>query len=220
MEAIRTLVLSIAGFTIITGAKPGWEEGEMGVSSTDSILSSPRSRLRSVGLMSLTLMLAAVVSGVLYQNFVLARERRANHMPGHLFDVGGFRMHIFCAGRQSPTVILDSGLGDSYIAWQNVQLEIAKFVEVCSYDRAGMGYSDPSSRPRTSRVFAEELHDLLLAAGLPPPYILVGHSMAGFNVRLYAAQYRHEVAGMVLVVASHPNQLERFPPALHAMNAS
>src|SRR5262249_7050589 len=98
--------------------------------------------------------------------------------------------------------------------------EIETFAQVCSYDRAGMGYSEPSSRPRTSGVFAEELHELLHQAGLSAPYLLVGHSMAGFNVRLFAALYPSEVAGMVLVDASHPYQLERFPTALHAMSPS
>jgi pimeloyl-ACP methyl ester carboxylesterase len=166
------------------------------------------------------LIVAAMVSGALYQNVLLARERRAHPMPGELIDVGGYRMHIHCTGRGTPPVILDSGLGDSYISWQNVQLEIAKFVQVCSYDRAGMGYSEPSPRRRTSRVFAEELHRLLHGAGIAPPYVLVGHSMAGYNVRLYADLYRSEMAGMVLVDGSHPDQLKRFPPALHAMDAN
>lgn len=139
-------------------------------------------------------------------------------MPGKRVDVGGFRMHIYCTGHGTPTVILDSGLGDSYVEWQAVQPEIARYIRVCSYDRAGMAYSDPGRRPRTSRVFAEELHALLHSAGVLPPYILVGHSMAGFDVRIYAALYPPEVAGMVLVDASHPDQLRRFPPALHAMN--
>lgn len=92
------------------------------------------------------------------------------------------------------------------ISWRKVQPEIGKFVSVYSYDRAGLGYSEPSPRPRTSRVFAEELHELLNAAGVAPPYILVGHSFAGFNVRLFASRYRSETAGMVLVDSGHPDQ--------------
>lgn len=139
-------------------------------------------------------------------------------MPGKRIDVGGFKMHIYCTGHGAPAVILDSGLGDSYMSWQIVQPKIAKFTQVCSYDRGGMGYSDRSPHPRTSRAFAEELHQLLRGAGIPSPYILVGHSMAGLTVRLYAALYPSEVAGMVLVDASYPYQLQRFPPALHAMS--
>ena len=192
----------------------------MVVNSADDRTPSRAGRwLRFAAGASITLTLLAVISGIVYQNLLLARDRRANPMPGQLIDVGGFKMHIDCTGQGTPVVILDSGLGDSYIWWQDVQPEIGKFVKVCSYDRAGMGYSEASSRPRTSRVFAEELHQLLHAAGIPPPYVLVGHSMGGYDVRLYASLYRTEVAGMVLVDASHPEQLKRFPPGLHAMNA-
>ena len=115
-------------------------------------------------------------------------------------------------------VVLDSGLGDSYVSWMKVQPQIAKFTRVCSYDRAGLGYSDNSPLPRTSKVMAEELHTLLHNAGVDPPYILVGHSMGGYNVRLFASLYRSEVAGMVLVDSSHPEQEKRFPQALNDMD--
>jgi pimeloyl-ACP methyl ester carboxylesterase len=174
----------------------------------------------ATGLLLLVFVLAVV--GILYQNISEARDRRFNPMAGHRVTVDGRRMHIDCEGSPSdgPTVILDSGLGDSYISWRKVQPEIAKFVRVCSYDRAGIGYSDPSSRPRTTRVIAEELHALLQAASVAPPYVLVGHSMGGYDVRLYASLYRNEVAGMVLVDASHPDQENRFPPELNNMKGS
>jgi hypothetical protein len=121
--------------------------------------------------------------GMIYENIFEARDRRFNPMPGKRFDAGGYKMHIDCTGEGSPTVILDSGLGDTYVSWRKVQPQIAKFARVCSYDRAGLGYSDSSSQPRTSKVIATELHALLQAAGIAPPYVLVGHSMAGFNVR-------------------------------------
>jgi pimeloyl-ACP methyl ester carboxylesterase len=165
------------------------------------------------------LVLLLAVAGFLYENISEARDRRFNSMAGKLVDVGGFKMHIDCTGEGSPTVILDSGLGDSYISWRKVQPQIAKFTRVCSYDRAGLGYSDSSSRPRTSQVMAEELHALLQAASIAPPYLLVGHSMGGYDVRLYASLYRKEVAGMVFVDASHPDQEKRFPPALKSLHA-
>src|SRR5580700_3316653 len=170
------------------------------------------------GLMAFVVALA--LAGMIYQNIFEARDIRFNPMLGRRFDVGGYKMHIDCTGEGTPTVILDSGLGDSYISWRKVQPEIAKFVRVCSYDRAGIGYSDPSSRPRTSRVIAEELHALLQAASVASPYVLVGHSMGGYDVRLYASLYRNEVAGMVLVDASHPDQENRFPPELNNMKGS
>src|SRR5215831_3638477 len=176
----------------------------------------PRRILR--GLVILVLLLAG--AGFLYQNISEARDRRFNRMAGQLIDVNGRKVHINCTGQGNPTVILDSGLGDKYLSWQKVQPEIAKFVPVCSYDRAGIGYSDASSQPRTSRVLASELHELLQAAHIPPPYILVGHSMGGYDVRVYAAMYRSEVAGMVLVDASHPDQENRFPAELKSMEGS
>jgi pimeloyl-ACP methyl ester carboxylesterase len=169
------------------------------------------------GLLALALFLAA--AGAIYENICEARDRRFNPMAGRRFDVGGFKMHIDCTGEGSPTVILESGLGDTYLSWRKVQPQIAKFTRVCSYDRAGLGYSEPSSQPRTSKVIAGELHALLQAAGIAPPYVLVGHSVGGFNVRLYASLYPTEVAGMVLVDASHPAQLDRLPPGIKDMHA-
>jgi pimeloyl-ACP methyl ester carboxylesterase len=168
----------------------------------------------------LLFVLALAAAGFLYENISEARDRRFNPMPGRLVDVGGRKMHIDCSGEGAPVVVLDSGLGDTYISWRKVQPEIAKVTRVCSYDRAGLGYSDPSSQPRTSRVIAEELHALLRTANVAPPYVLVGHSMGGFDVRLYASLYRSEVAGMVLVDASHPDQENRFPPELKDMEKS
>jgi len=170
------------------------------------------------GLLAFVVLLAA--AGFLYQNISESRDRRFNPMPGHLVEAGGLRMHIYCAGQGSPAVILDAGLGDTYVSWRKVQPQIAEFTRVCSYDRAGLGYSDSSSRPRTSKVIAEELHTLLQAAGIAPPYVLVGHSMGGYDVRVHASVYRSEVAGMVLVDASHPDQENRFPPELRNMNRS
>jgi pimeloyl-ACP methyl ester carboxylesterase len=128
-----------------------------------------------------------------------------------LVDIGGYRMHIDCVGQGSPTVVLDAGLSDSSLSWYKVQPKIARFATVCSYDRAGLGWSDPSPKPRTSRVFAEELHTLLQNANVHPPFVLVGHSMGGFDVRIYASMYRSEVVGMVLVDSAHPDIAKRLP---------
>jgi pimeloyl-ACP methyl ester carboxylesterase len=160
-----------------------------------------------------------IVAGNLYQLVSLGHDRQTYPMPGRLVDVGGYRMHLYCIGEAGPTVVLDSGLGDSFVEWKRVQGEVSTFARVCSYDRAGMGYSDWSPQARNSAFFARELHELLHRASISPPYILVGHSMAAFNIRLYASFYPNDVAGLVFVDGSHPDQLERFPPALHAMNA-
>ena len=165
-------------------------------------------------------LLIAALAGFIYENVSEARDRRFNPMPGRLVEVDGHKMHILCTGQGGPTVVLDSGLGDSFVSWRKVQPQIAEFTRVCSYDRAGLGYSEPRDEPRTSRVMASQLHALLQAANIEPPYILVGHSMAGYDVRLYANAYPSEVVGMVLVDASHPDQENRFPLELKAMEGS
>jgi pimeloyl-ACP methyl ester carboxylesterase len=175
---------------------------------------------RRMILLLLAFLLLLAVAGFLYENISEARDRRFNPLEGRLLDVGGHTMHIDCTGEGSPTVILDSGLGDSYLSWRKVQPEIAKFTRVCSYDRAGLGYSEPSSQPRTSKVIAEELHALLQAASVSPPYVIVGHSMGGYDVRVYTSRYRNEIVGMVLVDASHPDQENRFPAELKNMEGS
>lgn len=181
---------------------------------------SPQPWPRQVLFAFLIFVLAAAAAGFLYENIFEARDRRFNPMPGHRFDVGGFKMHIDCTGEGSPAVILESGLGDTYISWRKVQPQVAKLTRVCSYDRAGLGYSDPSPHPRTSENFAQELHALLKAAGVAPPYVLVGHSLGGFGVRIFTSLYRNEVAGLVLVDSSHPDQVNRLPPAIKDLDGS
>jgi pimeloyl-ACP methyl ester carboxylesterase len=188
------------------------------MSEADLVSAQPRPWLRMIGRITLGFVILLAIAGFLYENISEARDRRFHPMPGGLIGVGGYRMHVDCTGQGSPTVVLDSGLGDSYISWHKVQPQIALFTRVCSYDRAGLGYSDSSPQPRTSKVMAEELHAVLQNAGISPPYILVGHSMGGYNIRLFASIYRSEVAGMVLVDSSHPGQEKRFPQALNDLD--
>src|SRR4051794_24174093 len=102
-------------------------------------------------------------------------------------DIGGCRLNMLVMGRGSPAVVLDSGLGDTIGAWKLVQPQVAEFATVIAYDRAGLGLSDPAPlEPRTSAQLARELHKALHAAGIKPPYILVGHSAGGFHARLFA----------------------------------
>ncbi len=190
------------------------------MNETPTALVPGRQWLHRIALGALALVVVLAVAGFLYENISEARDRRFNAMAGRMVDVGGRRMHIDCTGQGSPAVILESGLGDSFVSWRKVQPQIANFTRVCSYDRVGLGYSDSSPLPRTSDVIAKELHALLHAAGVSPPYILVGHSMGGFDVRLYTSLYRSEVGGMVLVDSSHPDQENRFPPELKNLEGS
>ncbi len=134
--------------------------------------------------------------------------------PGRLVDVGGWRLHLNCAGtarRSGPTVILEAGAGDFSVDWSLVQPGVARFARVCSYDRAGSGWSDLGPHPRTMHQIVFELHTLLGKAGEPPPYVLVGHSRGGWLVRLYQKMYPADVAGMVLVEAGGDNPWRKTP---------
>lgn len=134
--------------------------------------------------------------------------------PGRLIDVGGFNLHIQCNGAGQPTVLLEAGLGGVSLEWANIQAELAHTQRVCSYDRAGMGWSDAGPMPRTSGEVVTELHELLNKAGEQGPFVLVGHSIGGYSAQLFAARYPALSAGLVLIDSSHPEQIERFaaPP--------
>lgn len=156
--------------------------------------------------------LAAI--GATYQIIATELDQRAYPPAGQRVDVGGYQMHLYCTGAnvdRSPTVILETGLGSTSSAWALVQPGVAKATRVCSYDRAGMGWSDPSPGPRDAQHIAEELHALLQNAAVPDPYVLVGWSYGGLYVREYAGQYGDEVAGLVLLDSSHPDQWTSTP---------
>ena len=130
--------------------------------------------------------------------------------PQHLVDVDhGRRLNLYCRGSGSPTIIFDAGLGESTSTWGLVQPRLAKKTRTCSYDRAGLGFSDPTDHPGTTLNIADDLHRLLQAAHIAPPYILVGHSSAGMNVRVFADRYPTEVVGLVLIDPSHEDQSQR-----------
>jgi pimeloyl-ACP methyl ester carboxylesterase len=143
--------------------------------------------------------LAAV--GASYEAIAAGGDAKAYPPPGRLVDVGGYSLHIQCVGTGSPAVVLESGLGGMSLDWSLVQKEMGQTTQVCAYDRAGMGWSDPGPQPRTPSQIARELHTLLANAGISGPYVLVGHSVGGKNVRMFALQHPEQVAGMVLVDA-------------------
>jgi pimeloyl-ACP methyl ester carboxylesterase len=173
------------------------------------------------GLMGLfVLVVLTAVVGASYQALGNRADARRFPQPGKSVSLGPAFDNLFlsidCRGQGSPTVILDSGLGVPAVGWNPVQTEVAKFTRVCSYDRAGYGWSGATTFPRTSTEIVKELHALLEAANEKGPYILVGHSFGGFNVRVYNGRYSNEVSSMVLADASHEDQEARMPPAIQA----
>lgn len=161
----------------------------------------------------LLLILLAAVSGGAYQSISSQRELVTNPAPGQLIDIGGYRLHIFCTGAGAPAVILDNGLGGSFLGWGYVQPEVAKFARVCSFDRAGMGFSDSGPTPRTSTRIASELHAVLDRIGMQEPVVLVGASFGGLAMRVFASEYQDRSAALVLVDASHEDQAARYAAA-------
>jgi len=150
-----------------------------------------------------TLALPALV-GTVYQAIGTWRDRRYFPPPGRLVRVNGRRMHINVTGEGTPTVVFESGMGASCLSWTLVQPQVAQFTRAVSYDRAGHGRSDPVHEPLTARQIAQELSTLLDAAGVPGPYVLVGHSFGGYVIRMFAHLHHDKVAGMVLVDSLHP----------------
>ena len=146
-----------------------------------------------------------------YQAAGEARDRRRRQPPGRLVDVGGYRLHILCAGHGTPAVVIIPALGATVDDWREVQRRTAGETTVCVYDRAGLGYSDSPPRHRTARRMAEELHALLQGAGIAPPYVLAGHSLGGLVTRVFTRLYPEEVAGVALIDASHPDMQQRIP---------
>lgn len=136
---------------------------------------------------------------------------------GQLVDLGGYRLHLACQGEASPTVVMEAAIGETGLLWSLVQPGVAQTTRTCVYDRAGLGWSDPSPRPRTAAVMVEELHTLLATAEVPGPYVLVGHSFGGLLVRRYAARHPQEVAGLVLVDSAHEDQYRRAPTEIREL---
>jgi pimeloyl-ACP methyl ester carboxylesterase len=162
--------------------------------------------MEAVGIAIVTALIAIVLAGQ------LARRRLAGRYPstGRLVDIGGYRLHIDVRG-SGPTVVLEGGTWVPGAAWAHIQRELASTARVVTYDRAGLGWSDRSPKPRTADVMADELHELLVRAEVPAPYVLVGHSFGGTVVRVFAHRHPGLVAGIVLLDGAHEDQFRRAP---------
>jgi pimeloyl-ACP methyl ester carboxylesterase len=158
-----------------------------------------RAILSSIAFVFLAIGLSSGINALL-----LHRERAS--MPGRRYTVNGHRMRIECTGSGSPTLVLDAGLGNDGLIWSAVQPTLSQTTQVCSYDRAGMGWSDPVPPPRDADRIAAQLHGLLQAAGVTGPIVLMGHSIAGIYIRDYASHYPEQVRGLIFVDASTPLQ--------------
>jgi pimeloyl-ACP methyl ester carboxylesterase len=155
--------------------------------------------------------------GVIYQAQSVAHDRALYPPPGDMIDVGGYHLHMHCAGEGSPTIVVESGTGTWSLMWFHLLPELAERSRTCLYDRAGYGWSEASGQPHTASNSADDLRAVLTQAEIAPPYVLVGHSYGGWVVRLFHDRYPHEVAGLVLVDSGHHEQWERLPAAFGAV---
>ena len=158
-------------------------------------------------------MLLAGTISTSYQRLADSRDRRRYPPPGRLVDIGGRRLHLLEMGTRSPTVVIVPALAESVLGWIRIQRALADDMRVALYDRAGIGWSEePPRGPRPFSAMADELHDLLKAAEIPGPYLLVGHSIGGIVSRQLTSRYPGEVCGLVLVDSSHEDQVRRADP--------
>jgi pimeloyl-ACP methyl ester carboxylesterase len=141
---------------------------------------------------------------------VRAASAEAERIDGR-FDVGGRSIRLACQGAGSPVVVIDAGMGTAPVedpGWRGIAARVAPVTRVCLYDRAGLGGSDPSPKaPRTSRDAVADLQAALHRAGVPGPYLLVGHSLGGLHAQVFANDHPSDVAGLVLVSSTHPDQM-------------
>jgi pimeloyl-ACP methyl ester carboxylesterase len=167
-----------------------------------------RRRARFLLKILVSMLLLLTIAGVAYEQSGRRWDKQRFRQIGRSVDIGGRSLNIYCSGDGSPTVVLESAVG---YRWTPIQREVATFTRACWSDRAGYGWSDPGPTPRTSAAIASDLHALLRAAAVPPPYVLVGASFAGFPVRVFAGRHLSDVAGVVLVDAVHEDRYGREP---------
>jgi pimeloyl-ACP methyl ester carboxylesterase len=166
--------------------------------------------IRRVGLGLVCVVLLVALAGAAYEALGRRRAARDFPAPGKLVDIGGRRIQIDCRGSGAPTVVFEDGLdvGGS-VSWSGVHDSVARFTRACAYSRAGIMWSDPKSGPQIGKSVAEDLQATLSKSGEKPPYVLVGHSLGGPYAMIYTKYFGPEVAGLVFVDASHPEQVKR-----------
>jgi pimeloyl-ACP methyl ester carboxylesterase len=162
-------------------------------------------------LVGLFLFLGLIVYLLVKESVTRNTYRAEYPPPGQMVNIGTHSIHLYCVGSGSPTVVFESDL-DQYgsLSWVPVQERIGELTRACSYDRAGILWSEPWSLPRDGETIADELSAVLDTAGEEGPYILVGHAFGGAYIRIFAGKYPDDVCGMVLIESSHPEMLTRF----------
>lgn len=178
-------------------------------------------RLRRTLIIATACLMFLMLAGATYQGAATAFERRQFPHPGELVDVGGHQLHIYCTGQGSPTVVLEAPAAGMSTAWGWVQPEVAQLTRVCSYDRAGLGWSEAGGEPYDPASVPEELHTLLQGAQVQPPYVVAGQGLGAVFASLYAARFGADVVALVLVDPPAPNiDASQLSPMMRLVDAS
>lgn len=193
------------------------------MSTTTSTTAAPANHSKSRGQVRLwlergvigmaTVILSLAGFGLIYQTIAVRNDRRIYTPPGRMVDIGDRRLHLVVMGEDTgrPTVILEAGMASFSSNFHWIQSDLSATTQVVAYDRAGLGWSDPAPEPQDAQQSARDLHAALQTAGIRLPYVLAGHSYGGLVVRAFTELYPDEVAGMVLIDASHPDQWAHIP---------
>ena len=174
-------------------------------------------RVFSILLAALVLLVSLTFAAGFLIESTRMRRLASYPRPGASYNIDGYDTHVICTGAGSPTIVLEAGLGDDFLSWRRVQPALSTVTRVCSYDRAGYGWSAARPGPRDTDHVSEELHALLVEAHIDGPIVLMGHSAGGLFIRRYATRYPQGIVGMVFVDSSTPTQFERLPEEMRGV---
>ena len=180
-------------------------------------MTTPKKILAIAAITVASLVVVLLIAGTAYNALSLRKLRSAAHPPGEIYQVDGYDVHLVCSGEGSPTVMLDTGLGDDFTTWLKVQPALSTVTRVCSFDRSGFGASAMTPRPHDADTLAAQLHDLVRVADIDKPFVLAGHSISGLYLRAYAGHYRNDLAALVFIDGATPRQDDRVPKSLVAI---
>jgi pimeloyl-ACP methyl ester carboxylesterase len=170
----------------------------------------PRRIIRWTAIAAVCCFLALLLLAI--WNLAAAKWQHArNPVPGSFYAVEGRQMHIYCSGAGSPTIVIEAGLGSDWLGWQGVQPQLAQLTRICTYDRSGLGWSEPRPGKHDAETIVRQMHTLLDEAGVARPFVFVGHSAGGLFAREYAREYPSEIAGVVMADSASPHQIDDLP---------
>jgi pimeloyl-ACP methyl ester carboxylesterase len=200
-NADRSGIVAVVGLVIVTGMDQPAKRRDRGIAAL-----TPAIVLGAVALFGIV-----IVAGGFLVETVRMHQLKSYSPPGLTYRIDRYDVHLVCTGTGSPTIVLEAGLGDDFLSWRRIQPALSGVTRVCSYDRAGYGWSAPRPGPRDTNHVAPELHTLLTQAGIEGPVVLMGHSAGGLFIRKYATLYPQGIVALVFVDASTPAQFERLP---------